>query len=116
MNLCGLDVLTFQFDRYGGGFVIEIARCSQEGFLTSWGKQIPPSKVTTWDLPSSWRHRIQPREGGGTDSWFRFDNEKVPKAVADVLCLLPTVDAWFQAEAQQFSQADRPKAAHSDAN
>lgn len=108
--LGGLDVLTFQFDRYGGGFVIEVARCSQDGFVTAWGKEIPANKVTAWDLPSSWRHRIQPQAGGGTDSWFRFENGKVLEAASAVLSLLPTVAAWFQAEAQQVAPAFRPKA------
>jgi len=109
----GLDVLTFQFDRYGGGFVIEVARCSQEGFVTTWGKEIPASKVTAWDLPSSWRHRIQPQVGGSTDSWFRFENGTVREAASAVLHQLPNVEAWFQAEAQQVAPADRPKAAAS---
>lgn len=109
----GLDVVTFQFDRYGGGFVIEAARCSREGFVTTWGKEIPASKVTAWDLPSSWRHRIQPQAGGSTDSWFRFENGKVRDAALAVLHLLPALEAWFEAEAQQVAPADRPKAAPS---
>jgi hypothetical protein len=111
--LGGLDVLTFQFDRYGGGFVIEVARCAQEGFVTAWGKEIPADKVTAWDLPSSWRHRIQPQVGGSTDSWFRFENGKVFEAAAAVHTQLPNVAAWFQAEAQKVASNDRPKAAPS---
>jgi hypothetical protein len=68
-----IDLFTFQFDRYGGGFVIELARCAPEGFTTHWGKQIAPNKVTAWDLPTTQRARVQPRVGSGTDSWFRYD-------------------------------------------
>ena len=106
----GLDVLTFQFDRHGGGFVIEVARCSQEGVTTTWGKTIPPNKVTTWDLPSSWRHRIQPLSGSGTDSWFRFENGNVREAAAAVLGQMPRVETWFQSEQQPVVSTDRPKA------
>lgn len=69
-----IDLLTFQFDRHGGGFIIEIGRCGPQGFTTHWGKQIPPEKVRAWDLPAKQRARIQPRNGSGTDSWFRFDD------------------------------------------
>jgi len=69
-----IDLLTFQFDRHGGGFVIEISRCPPDGLTTAWGKQIAPGKVTAWDLPPKERGRIKPREGSGTDSWFRYGN------------------------------------------
>jgi hypothetical protein len=65
--------LTFQFDRHGGGFVIEIGQCPAEGFTTHWGKVIAPDKIRTWDLSSKQRARVQPRIGSGTDSWFRYD-------------------------------------------
>jgi hypothetical protein len=68
-----IDLFTFQFDRHGGGFLIELAQCAPDGFTTYWGKQIAPNKVTAWDLPSMQRARIQPRVGSGTDSWFRYD-------------------------------------------
>src|SRR4051812_788287 len=68
-----IDLFTFQFDRHGGGFIIELAQCAPEGFTTHWGKQIAPDKVTPSDLPLTQRARIQPRVGSGTDSWFRYD-------------------------------------------
>ena len=109
----GLEVITFQFDKWGGGFVIEVACCSEEGFITPWGKEIPPNKVTTWDLPSSWRNRIQPSESGGTDAWFRFEDGQVTKAALEVLEKLPVLNAWFHTQAQLIAPADRPKAAPS---
>jgi len=44
-----IDLLTVQFDKWGGGFVIEIAKCGPEGITTSWGLHIPPNKVRAWD-------------------------------------------------------------------
>ncbi len=38
-----LNLLTFQFDKYGGGFIIEIANCDAKGFTTHWEKEIPPN-------------------------------------------------------------------------
>ena len=66
-------MITFQFDRYGGGFIIEIGQCPADGITTSWGKQIPPNKVNVAYLGWKERTRIQPRAGSGTDSWFRYD-------------------------------------------
>src|SRR5262245_34082606 len=42
-----IDLLTFQFNRYGGSFVVEAACCASEGFTTHWGEHIPPQKVQT---------------------------------------------------------------------
>ena len=67
-----INLITFQFDRHGGGFVIELSQCDPEGFTTHWGKKIPPSKVTAWDLPPQRRVRIKRLKGPGTDSWFRY--------------------------------------------
>jgi uncharacterized protein DUF4304 len=58
-----IDLLTFQFDRYGGGFIIEIGQCSPDGYTTYWGKQIAANKVTAWDLSPKERARVQSRHG-----------------------------------------------------
>ncbi|WP_052345860.1 DUF4304 domain-containing protein [Paucisalibacillus sp. EB02] len=64
-----IDLITFQFDRYGGGFVIEIGVCSPEGFIHSWGEKVPPNKVTAHDLSN--RFRLKDNDG----QWFRYDVE-----------------------------------------
>ena len=89
-----IDLLTFQFDKWGGGFVVQIARCSDRGFTTHWGKHIPPGKVGALDLHPDQRQRIQPRAGSGTDSWFRFDNGQIKRAAQEVLDALPEADSW----------------------
>ena len=33
-----INLMTFQFDKWGGGFVIELANSHPKGFTTSWGK------------------------------------------------------------------------------
>jgi hypothetical protein len=63
-----IDILTFQFDKYGGGFIIEVAVCSPEGHTHHWGEKVPPNKVTAYDLPLNNRRRI-----GDKDDWFRYD-------------------------------------------
>jgi hypothetical protein len=39
-----IDLLTFQFNRHGGSFVVEIAVCGVDGFTTAWGEKIPAKK------------------------------------------------------------------------
>lgn len=66
-----IDLMTFQFDRYGGGFVIEVGLCSSKGVPHNWGEKVPPNKVTAHDLPHNNRLRLKNSEG----EWFRYDVE-----------------------------------------
>jgi Domain of unknown function (DUF4304) len=106
------EVLTFQFDRHGGSFVMQIGRCSDRGFTTHWGKHIPPQELTAWDLAPNDK-RIQPRDLPGTDGWFRFDSGLVPllswrvrKAAQQVLECLSAAESWWLHEAQQHDAAE----------
>jgi hypothetical protein len=90
-----VDLLTFQHDKWGGGFVIEIARAPAEGVTAHWGKAISANKVTAHDLHPNQRKRIQPREGPGTDSWFRYDRGQFRACAEQVLELLPRAEAWW---------------------
>jgi Domain of unknown function (DUF4304) len=98
-QLSRIDLLTFQFDRHGGGFVIEISQSPLEGITTHWGKKISPEKVTAWDLPPNQRARLKPREGSGTDSWFRYDEattqDDFTKTAESVLLCLAEADKMF---------------------
>jgi hypothetical protein len=89
-----IDLVTFQFDRRGGGFIIEIARCPSDGILTYWGLRIPPNKTRAWDIHPDDRKRIKCRSGTGTDTWFRFDTAPVAEISAEVLRRLTADDLW----------------------
>jgi hypothetical protein len=97
----GIDLLTFQFDRNGGGFVIEISHCPKEGVTTHWGKAIGPSQVTAWDLHPDQRHRIKALPGSGTDSWFRYDNGQVVECAKQVLAAIPAAEEWWARHAKR---------------
>jgi len=94
-----IDLLTFQFDRNGGGFIIEIAQCSLEGVTTHWGKHITPNKVSAWDVHPNQRLRLQPHSGSGTDSWFRFDFVDARAIAQSVLPFLEQANVWYAAGA-----------------
>lgn len=99
-----IHLLTFQFDRYGGGFVIEIANCKAEGYTTSWGKKIEPNKITAHDLYV--RKRIQSNmetSNSLTDDWFRYDQSKssaglniYQKVCEDVLSKLEVAEEYWK--------------------
>jgi hypothetical protein len=77
---------------HSGGFVIEISKCSSDGFTTPWGKQIPPNKVTAWDMNERWRLGAPP----GGDHWFRFDDDTPTDIVAKSAAnYLPKADLWW---------------------
>ncbi len=65
-----IHLLTFQFDKWGGGFVAELAVCPRKGVLLSTGEQIPPEKVTAHSV--SRRLRLG-AAAEGRDHWFRYD-------------------------------------------
>lgn len=39
-----IDLITFQFNRYGGSFVVECTVCPPEGVTMSWGEQAYSAK------------------------------------------------------------------------
>ena len=72
------NLLTFQFDRNGGGFIIELANWNESEFKTHWGKIIKLNKLTAHDLHE--RQRIYPNtltEENGKESWFRYDRKRI---------------------------------------
>lgn len=90
-----IDLLTVQFDRHGGGFVVELSQCGIEGITTYWGKFLSAGKVTAHDLHPSQRHRLG-SPGPDADNWFRFDDGTSPMAVADSLCAhIDEAERWW---------------------
>jgi hypothetical protein len=99
-----INLLTFQFDRNGGGFVIEITNCQPNGFTTSWGQKIEPNKLTAHDIFN--RKRIQynmDTPNSSTDDWFRYDKKYLfgfgdiyKKVCKDVLSKFPIAEEYWE--------------------
>lgn len=66
------DLLSFQFDKYGGGFIVELAKAPPGDFATPWGESVPVNKLTASHLPPDERLRLGSRRAAG-DHWFRYD-------------------------------------------
>jgi hypothetical protein len=90
-----IDLLSFQFDKWGGGFVVEISKCDPGGVTMSWGEHISPKKVTAQHLVPNDRIRLG-CEGPSTDHWFRYDRGKSPEVVArEVTQHLDKAEKWW---------------------
>ena len=98
----GVDLLTFQFDKWGGGFLIEISKCSNSGFVTHWGETISAKDMRAIDNHPDDRHRIIPGKDGSRESWFRYDGQlkfpfsRVYKITAkSVLSYFDEAEEWW---------------------
>ena len=89
-----VDLLSFQFDLHGGGFVIEIAQCPPAGIVTPWGKVIVAKETRAGDVHASRRKRIVEFDSVGTEGWFRFDRDPVDQVAAHVLQKLGAPNLW----------------------
>jgi hypothetical protein len=91
-----IDLLTFQFDQHGGGYVIEIAQCPADGIVTHWGRTISAGEAKAWDVHPSRRKRICADNRPGTDGWFRFDRTSPEQLAALTIAKLSDANIWLQ--------------------
>lgn len=75
-NESNIDLITFQFNRWGGSFVVELATCPIEGVTMSWGEKIPPNKVTAHHINERYRLGSSRNE---PDKWFEFEKAGTKK-------------------------------------
>src|SRR4051812_43728912 len=54
------DLLTLQFSKWGGSFVLEVAQAAPGEFETPWGKRIPAERLTSFDVALARRCRLGP--------------------------------------------------------
>jgi hypothetical protein len=94
VNENNIDLITFQFNRWGGSFVVELATCPTEGTTMYWGEKIPPSKVNAHHIDDRYRLGASSLEDDGI--WFNYENalteEDYAKVAENVLKLLKTSD------------------------
>jgi hypothetical protein len=99
-----IDLLTFQFNRHGGSFVVEVAFCAPDGFTNHWGKHIPPKKVCAHDIHPKQRLRLGSHPPQKADHWFYYEPERSDIFTDTALELLPLL----RADAEQFWQTHEP--------
>lgn len=99
------DLLTFQFSRWGGEFVVEVAIGPSEPFDAHWGKRIEPRKMTAHDIGA--RMRLGPKKEGESDYWFKYEGwgKKSYKKLSEM------VIAHVESEAELFWNQEHNKSA-----
>ncbi|MFJ7406288.1 MULTISPECIES: DUF4304 domain-containing protein [unclassified Lysinibacillus] len=76
LNEGNIDLVTFQFNRYGGSFVVELAVCGKNGTTMSWGEKVPPNKVTAHDVGNRFRLREDIYGTDDNECWFHYEEAK----------------------------------------
>jgi hypothetical protein len=95
-----LDLLNIQYSKYGGEFILEFARTIYRDPLT--GAVVPEEKMDVAGLALEFRGRLErlkkrPAEFNGFQfSGFGDSVEKYDALAAEVVELLPQVDAWLR--------------------
>jgi hypothetical protein len=97
-----LDLLSLQWGKYGGEFVIEFASRPAGSLATTWGETIPEHRITTAHVHPLDRARLLPTEhsAGLQLHGFHFgnfenDRSKYDSLAQNVTALLPQVDLWL---------------------
>lgn len=99
INENNIDLLTFEFNKWGGSFAVELGICPKDGVLSWEGDKIPLNKINVYDVED--RLRLGNKTfADGNGIWFDFENavtEEDYKNVAEkVLKLINISDtSWI---------------------
>ncbi len=66
-----IEFLTVQFNRSGGSFVVEIAKCGPAGIEHGYGSELPMQKLNTHYFRDRFRLGAD-KSSGIDDHWFEF--------------------------------------------
>lgn len=98
VNENNIDLITFQFNKWGGSFVVELASCPKDGTTMSWGEKIAPNIVNAHHINERFRLGAKSLEEDGI--WFNYEKanseEDYSKVAISVLHQLKTSDTnWI---------------------
>ncbi len=98
-----LDLLSIQYWKYGGQFILEFARGNRGALHTSWGEIVPEEKISVAHMNPLQRARLQRtiEESEELFRGFKFsdfgeDLSKYKVLASQVASLLPQVNAWLE--------------------
>ncbi|SDX45614.1 hypothetical protein [Thiocapsa roseopersicina] len=97
-----LDLLSIQYWKNGGSFILEFGRRGRGPLQTAWGPVIPEESLDVVYLPVRDRARIQERDAPPDDTFAGFsfagfgeDVAKYERLALRVARSFPQVDAWL---------------------
>ena len=98
-----LDLLSIQYWKYGGQFILEFARRERGELQTSWGEVVPEEKLDVAHVRPTRRARLQRNDEvfeelfrGFKFEGFGEDQAKYDALAKQVASLLPQVNAWLE--------------------
>jgi len=98
-----LDLLDFQYWKYGGEFILEFAHRERGDLTTSWGDVVPEEKITAAHIPPLMRARLEQRGTltgehlrGFVFAAFGVHCVKYESLAREVASLLQQVDEWLR--------------------
>ena len=91
-----IDLITFKFDRSGGGLFVEVSQCGVRGTTTRNGDVVEPRAVKVWDMQHGQIFRLQNPGGWDEDTWLRFDSGQFAHCARQVLECLPKAEEWWK--------------------
>ena len=97
------DLLTFQFNKWGRSFIIELGRATVVPYQNAMGQVIPANELSTWDLALADRARLHAGRWARRELWFRFgpslrwwrNPRRFDRTADQVVALLPQAHAWW---------------------
>lgn len=96
------DMLSVQYWKYGGSFILEFGRRERGPLHTTWGEVVAEDRLDVAYLAVQSRARLQERPEAAADTFagFRFegfgeDVARYDTLAARVSAMLPQVDAWL---------------------
>ncbi len=95
-----LDLLSFEFDKWGGGFFLEFCSTSCGDAIMSWGECVPEQTLTVAHVAADNRARLQAIGGKSScnEYWFRFEDleqSQIVELALKVADLLGQVELWL---------------------
>lgn len=94
-----LNLLTFQFSLYSSQFVVEIANCPIEGYITPWDKYLKPAECRVAYFGNRLRVGSIKNKAG---YWYNFEKESLltniyKKRAKEVIDNWEEAETWWQA-------------------
>ena len=96
------EFVTFQFNKYGGSFIIELGQWPIAQPVPDDAAGMPFAKLNSWCLPLAARARLSPALRDRPQRWFSYkptlfgrSDARFDRAAKDLLGKLPEVLAWF---------------------
>ena len=99
-----IDLLMFQFNRWGGSFVVEVAFCGPEGWTHRLGRHVPAKEVQVGDITPKQRLRLGSHPPKQADHWFSFEPESESIYTDTALEALSLI----RSQGEDFWQTHRP--------